>query len=299
LKDIAILGSTASGKTTLSLNLASKFNGVILSLDSLSLYKEIDIASAKPTKKERGDIVHFGIDKLNVNESFNSALFFNLYYEAKKYASELKKNLIIVGGTSFYLKSLCDGLSPMPSISNSIKKKIQNILSNTKGAYALIKQNDPEYSLKITPYDSYRIGKWYEIYLTTELTSTEYFKKYKRKRVIKKISIFEIEIDRKLLREKIKQRTDKMIKDGLINEVFYLDKKYTRAPKAMNSIGIKESLEYLDGKITLDELPKKITNATVGLAKRQRTFNKSQFKEITRGNIKEIEKNIKSYLQNS
>ncbi len=111
MKELAIIGSTASGKTGLSLDIASKTNSIILSLDSLSVYKEIDIASAKPTKEERGDIIHFGIDEVYPNEQYDVVEFFESYKKAKNYAKEKEKNLIIVGGTGFYLKALVEGLS--------------------------------------------------------------------------------------------------------------------------------------------------------------------------------------------
>ena len=111
MKEIAIIGSTASGKTGLSLDIANKTNSIILSLDSLSVYKEIDIASAKPTKEERGDIPHFGINEVYTNQEFDVMQFINSYKNAKKFALENQKNLIVVGGTSFYLKTLIEGIS--------------------------------------------------------------------------------------------------------------------------------------------------------------------------------------------
>jgi len=295
MKEIAILGPTASGKTALSLELANIYDSIILSLDSLSLYKEIDIASAKPTKKERGGIFHFGIDEVYINEDFSSKLFFELYAKAKKKAKQEDKNLIIVGGTSFYLKSLIDGLSPKPTINKEIKDKIKQI--SLENAYELIKKNDKEYANKISSNDKYRIEKWLEIYLTTNTPLTLYFQSLPKTSIAKDIKIFEIEIDRKALKQKISLRTNNMIKAGLIDEVLYLEKKYTRAPKAMNSIGIKETLEYLDGFLDLEELQTKITNKTAQLAKRQSTFNKSQFSQIQRADIKTLKTLIQNHLK--
>ncbi len=296
MKQLAILGATASGKTSLSIKIANKHNGIILSLDSLSIYKEIDIASAKPTKEEREDIVHFGIDEIYPNEHFNSAMFFDLYAKAKDYAKKYQKNLIIVGGTSFYLKSLCDGLSDFPFIAKETKNKVKTITQNLQNAFDFIEKKDKEYAKKIKPTDSYRISKWYEIYLSTNQSATLYFKSHEKKPVIKNLPIFEIITDKDLLRKKITLRTKKMIKDGIVDETFYLEKRYTREPKAMKSIGIKESLEYLDGKIDLKNLETKISTATAQLAKRQKTFNKTQFKNIKRDNIENIYKVTTNYL---
>lgn len=296
-KEVAILGPTASGKTALSLELAKEHDAIILSLDSLSLYKEIDIASAKPTKNERGDIIHVGIDEIYPDEHFNTILFFDLYKKAKNLAKEQDKHLIIVGGTSFYLKSLIEGITPKPAISKEIKKKIEHI--STKEGYELMKTIDIKYAQKISSNDSYRIKKWLEIYLSTNTPPSKYFQKQAKSPVASDIKIYEIQVDRKELKEKIEKRTDKMIKEGLIDEILYLEKKYTREPKSMNSIGIKESLEYLDGYINLKELKEKITNKTAQLAKRQSTFNKSQFEDVIKADPKTLKPLIKAYLQNS
>jgi len=296
MKEIAILGPTASGKTALSLDLARDYNAVILSLDSLSLYKEINIASAKPTKAERGNISHIGIDEIYPDEHFNTVLFFDLYKKAKKVAKEKNKNLIIVGGTGFYLKSLIEGVSPKPLISKQIQNKIKQM--PIQESYKLIEKLDPLQAGKISSNDIYRIEKWLEIYLSTGTIPAQYFKKHAKTPVAKNIKIYEIAIDRKILREKITKRTDNMIQDGLIDEVFYLEKKYTRKPKSLKSIGIKETLEYLDGYISLKELKEKITNKTMQLAKRQSTFNKSQFYNTTKANIKTLKYLIATYLQN-
>ena len=295
MKEIAILGPTASGKTALSLDLANNHNAIILSLDSLSLYKEIDIASAKPTIKERGEILHFGIDEIYPNEHFSTALFFEIYKVAKKEALKNEKNLIIVGGTSFYLKSLIEGLNPKPNISKEIKNKVKTI--STKEGYEMVKKYDPIYADKISSKDKYRIEKWLEIFFATNKPLTNYFNSSNKSPLIKDLKIYEIEINRSELKNKIALRTNKMIKVGLIDEVLYLEKKYTRAPKAMNSIGIKETLEYLDGYLTLDELQTKITNKTAQLAKRQSTFNRSQFKNIIKADTKTLKTLIQNYLK--
>jgi len=297
MKEIAILGPTASGKTALSLDLAKSCSAVILSLDSLSVYKEIDIASAKPTQDERGEIPHFGIDEIYVNEHFSTALFFEIYKLAKKEALKNRKHLIIVGGTSFYLKSLIEGLNPKPNISPQIKERVK--YTPIEDGYEMIKKYDPLYSDKISPNDKYRIEKWLEIFFATNKPLTEYFHSSEKSPLIQDLKIYEIEVNRSELKKKIALRTNKMIQSGLIDEVLYLEKKYTRAPKAMNSIGIKETLEYLDGYLSLEELQTKITNKTAQLAKRQSTFNKSQFSDITRTDVHTLKTLIQAYLQNS
>ncbi len=274
MREIAILGPTASGKTGLSIDLAKKLNANILSLDSLSIYKEIDIASAKPTPQERDGIKHFGIDALHVDDDFNVTVFFELYKEAKKASQEEGKNLIIVGGTGFYLKSMIDGISPKPQIDQITKHKVKH---NLAIGYELIKEFDDVYASAISKNDSYRIEKWLEIYFQTGIIPSQYFEQNKREPIIKDIEIYEIKVQKETLLERINLRTQNMLDDGLIDEVFYLEKKYTRAPNPMKAIGIIETLSFLDGYLSKKELKEKIITNTARLAKRQKTFNNSQF----------------------
>lgn len=289
MKEIAIIGSTASGKTALSLEIANKTNSIILSLDSLCVYKEIEIASAKPSREERGNIVHFGIDEVFPNEEFDVIKFIELYKKAKDYAIKNDKNLIIVGGTGFYLKALIDGLSL--GIETKIKLDIPQ-----QDAYDLLYEIDKKYMQKIEKNDKYRIEKAYSIYKQTGLSPTSYFEKNPKIALAKDLKIFEILWDKEELKNRISQRTKIMINSGLIDEVIFLEKKYTRAPNCMSSIGIIETLEYLDGKLSKQELEEKISANTAKLAKRQNTFNKGQFLDKTSNIIENLNSDIIKYF---
>lgn len=289
MKEIAIIGSTASGKTALSLEIANKTNSIILSLDSLCVYKEIEIASAKPSREERGDIIHFGIDEVYPNEEFDVIKFIELYKKAKDYAIENDKNLIVVGGTGFYLKALIDGLSL--GIETKIKLDIPQ-----QDAYDLLYEIDKEYMQKIEKNDRYRIEKAYSIYKQTGLSPTSYFEQNPKIALAKNLKIFEIVWDKEELKNRISQRTKIMINSGLIDEVIFLEKKYTREPNCMASIGIIETLEYLDGKLTKQELEEKISTNTAKLAKRQNTFNKGQFLDKTSNIIENLNSDIIKYF---
>lgn len=289
MKELAIIGTTASGKTALSLEIANKTNSIILSLDSLCVYKEIDIASAKPTKIERGDIVHFGIDEVFPNEKFDVIEFLNLYKNAKEYAEKNMKNLIIVGGTGFYLKALVDG------ISDGLKENT-NLDKSLNDAYNLLYSLDKDYMQKIEPNDKYRVEKAYSIYKQSGLTPSQYFLKNPKIALSPNLPIFEILWEKDELINRISLRTKQMIKSGLIDETIYLEKKYTRAPNCMSSIGIVETLEYLDGKIDKKSLEDKIIQNTLKLAKRQNTFNKGQFTNRVSNIIPSLNSEIIKYF---
>jgi len=297
LKTIAILGPTASGKTALSIELALKYNAHILSLDSLSIYKEIDIASAKPTPIERKSVHHFGMDVLLPSEHFDVTMFFDLYKEANEASLRDGKNLIIVGGTGFYLKAMMDGLSLKPEIPSPIKEQIELKLLDLESSYALIQEHDSTFARKIASTDRYRIEKWLEIFLTTNEVPSTYLVHAKQEPIIKDVVLFEIDIPKEALAQKIALRSKIMIESGLIDEVFYLEKHYSRAPQCMKAIGIKEVLDYFDGKFKIPGLEERITFNTLHLAKRQRTFNASQFPQHIKDDAAHLFCAIETYFK--
>ncbi len=293
MKQLALIGPTASGKTALSLQLAERLDALILSLDSLSLYKEIDIASAKPTPEERNGILHIGIDEIFPDTPFDVTGYISLYHHASQTARESGQNLIIVGGTSFYLKMLLEGISPLPVISTSAKAKTAKALHSLSDTYQTLMLLDPDYMQQIQPHDRYRIEKVLDLHHETGMRPSEYFAAHPPVPAIQDpLPLYQISIERPLLRERIRLRTEKMLEEGLIDEVCRLEKRYSRAPHCMKAIGIKETLDYLDGLYTLPALQEKISTNTARLAKRQETFNRSQFEKTFRGSVEEIYKEI-------
>ncbi|WP_456488166.1 tRNA (adenosine(37)-N6)-dimethylallyltransferase MiaA [Caminibacter pacificus] len=274
----AIIGPTASGKSDLAIKLAKKLGYEILSLDSLSIYKEVDIASAKPSKEELKEVKHYGINEIYPNEKFDVSKFIEIYKKIPH------KNIIIVGGTGFYLKAMIDGISKMPQITEEIRKKAK------RGDYELLKKIDPLFASKISPSDTYRIQKGLEIYFATDMPPSEYFKKNPPLPVLPDIKIFEIAVDRGTLRKRIEKRTEKMFDSGLIDEVAYLEAKYKdRRLPTLKAIGVKEVLDYFNGVYDKQQLKQKIITNTARLAKRQQTFNKTQFPQKISAPLERLE----------
>jgi tRNA dimethylallyltransferase len=280
MKEIAIIGPTASGKSDLAIAVAQKMDGYILSIDSLSVYKEIDIASAKPSQEALTKVRHFGINELYVNEYFSVELFLRLYKNVVQTCKKERKNLIIVGGTSFYLKMLLDGLSTTPEITQEVHKEVSNILLDLPYAYSLLEKIDPSYAKTIAQNDRYRIEKALLIYKASNTPPTQWFAQHPPSPIINDIKIYEIAVQKDVLQKRIMTRTAQMLEEGLIDEVCFLERKYTRAYNPMKAIGIIETLDFLDGKITQQQLYELIVTHTLQLAKRQKTFNKSQFKDV-------------------
>lgn len=289
MKQLAIIGSTASGKSDLALSLAEQYNALILSIDSLSIYKEIDIASAKPTKNELARIEHFGIDCLKPNENASVITFIDEYSRIQNKAQEENKNIIIVGGSSFYLKSMLDGLSKIPDYSLKTLHKAKEMLLDLSECHRLLRTIDPTTMEKIASSDAYRIEKMLLIYLETQTAPSDWFRAHPPSPIITDCPILHLDIERSLLRERIALRTQKMIATGLIDEVAELERQYGRAPNSMKAIGIIEALDYLDGKITKTEMTELITTHTAQLAKRQQTFNTHQFTLTANGSANELE----------
>jgi len=298
IKQLAIIGPTASGKSDLAINIALKIDAYILSIDSLSIYKEIDIVSAKPSQSELNAVKHFGINILRPDEYFSVDIFINLYNELLVRCKEEKKNLVIVGGTSFYLKSLMQGLSKLPKITQKIENDAQLILQNIQEAYTLLFNLDPLYMKKIDKNDSYRIEKALLIYLASGISPTKWFELNPAQPIIENLDIFNIDVNRDVLRQRIAKRSAKMLEMGLIDEVCLLEQKYTREPHAMSSIGIVEVLEYLDGKCEKEQMIELISIHTAQLAKRQQTFNRTQFKDIVSAKLEDLEELILASCRN-
>ena len=292
MKKLAIIGPTASGKSDLAIKIALSIDAYVLSIDSLSVYKEIDVVSAKPSKEELNAVRHFGVNVLNPDEYFSVDLFMDLYEEVAQECEKNGKNLIIVGGTSFYLKSLLQGLSALPNITNAVKNRVNEKLLDLRACHGVLKEVDEEYMKNVSPNDSYRIEKALLIYEASGVTPTEWFKLNPPKPIIENLDVFNIDVDRDVLRQRIAKRTDKMFQSGLLDEVCALERKYSRSPNCMNSIGIVEVLEYLDNKVSKETMLQNVSIHTGQLAKRQQTFNKTQFENIISEPLETLEKTI-------
>ena len=292
-RQLAIIGPTASGKSALAITVAKSWNAYILSLDSLAIYREIDIVSAKPTEEEREGTAHYGIDLIWPDEPFDVTIFAKLYRKILNKARKDGKNLVIVGGTSFYLKSLLDGISPLPSTDREVAKKIESEMSDMQKAYRMLEDIDPEYMKNIEKNDRYRIEKALTILFSTGNTPSHYFETNPPQPTVRlQLPVYRILTERSLLRDRISRRTERMLKDGLIDEVAYLEHKYSRTPNCMKAIGIKETLDYLDGKFDREALQAKIIINTARLAKRQTTFNNSQFKNLISLDLENLKRRI-------
>jgi tRNA dimethylallyltransferase len=271
------MGPTASGKTDLAIRLSEKFNLEIISIDSVMLYKEFNIGSAKPNKNTLLKFPHKMVDILEPYEKYSVALFYNELINQIKIAHDLKKTPILVGGSMMYFKTFFSGgLSKLNDISIETKKYVNSMFEShsLKYLYNYLKDIDPESAKKIHPNDIYRIQRMLEIFFSNnEKPSITLKKCSKNVQYFNNLNLSILPNDRKSIHKNIEKRFNIMINDGLIEEVSFLLKKYVdlKLP-AMSTIGYKEVNKYLSGSIGLNDMKEEVLSATRQLAKRQITW---------------------------
>ncbi len=266
-----IVGPTGSGKSELALALARKIKGEIVSCDAMQVYLGMDIGTAKPERKIRTLISHHLIDLITPRSEYSVFEFRNLALEAMNEIFSRSRVPIFVGGSGLYLKALIDGLAPQPGRHLLFRRKLEQ-LAQKKGLmvlYARLKKIDPKRARRIHPHDRRRIIRALEIFEFSKRTPSEWNSETKglEEQGIRFL-MFGILRDREELYERIEQRVDRMFEAGWIEEVKRLKSKGL-SQTARAAIGYFEILEYLQGKLDLNEVKGQIKKRTRHLAKKQ------------------------------
>jgi len=299
---IVICGPTASGKTVLSIELAKRINGEIVSADSMQIYKDMDIGSAKVTTEEMQGIKHYLIDQVYPNERYSVA---NYKQDAKNAIEEIikkGKTPIVVGGTGLYIDALIYEIEYKDIVIKEEYRKELEKIRNEQGLEVLYKKAleiDPKAMEKISANDFKRITRILEIYEATGKTKTQQEAESRLNEVPYNYKVFAINYDREKLYERINKRVDIMIEKGLIEEVKNLLKKYTEFPTAMQGLGYKEVKQYFDGELTKEEMKEKIKQETRRYAKRQFTWFRKNKQTIWIDGQANINNNIDIILEES
>jgi len=300
-KVIVIAGPTASGKTSLSIEVAKKINGEIISSDSMQIYKDMDIGTAKVTKDEMQGIKHYLVDFLSPEERYTVSDFKKDAENAIKKILNKGKTPIVVGGTGLYIDSLIYGIEyPEMEYDEQYRNSLMNKAKTEEGLnelYNAAKQIDPVAMEKISSNDKKRIIRVLEIYKATGKNKTENEAISRKKDVLYDYKVFVLNMDREILYNRINYRVDKMFETGLVEEVKNLLNKYEKYSTAMQAIGYKEVVEYLNNEITYEEMLDKIKQGSRNYAKRQLTwFRKNkEFKWLN--GLDNIENNINIILE--
>lgn len=299
-KVIVICGPTASGKTALSIELAKQIDAEIVSADSMQIYKEMDIGSAKPTKEEMEEIPHYVLDFVSPEERYSVADYKKEAIQAIEKIIAKGKIPIVVGGTGLYIDSLVYGIEYPEIEYNPIYREQLEKRVETEGLEVLYEEAskiDPQAIKAISKNDKKRILRILEIYHQTGKTKTQQEIESRKQEVPYEYHVFAIDMERELLYNRINQRVDNMIEQGLIEEVIQIRNKYTNYPTAMQALGYKEIVEYLEGNVTKQEAIEKVKQETRRYAKRQLTWFRKNKETIWINGLESKPNNIKIILE--
>ena len=292
-KIILISGPTASGKSLFGIRLAKKINGEIINADSMQVYKQIKILSARPSPKNYQKVRHHLYGFHDIKKNFSTGDWLKLVIKKIDEVKKRKKTPILVGGTGLYFKALTDGLSKMPKIPLKIRNQIRSLQQEIgqKKFYQQLLKIDPMSVNKIKPNDTHRSLRAYEIKFYTQKSINSYFQNTKSN--FKEIDFYKIYIDfpRQDLIERIKLRTEQMINSGAVNEVKKFIKMKVKKDKSVNkAIGINEIRKYLKNEKDLHEISEEISIKTRQYAKRQSTWARGNMKTWLRLKPKQLNK---------
>ena len=296
MKGIVIAGATGVGKTDLSIKLAQKINAEIISADASQVYKELDIGTAKVTQKEMQGIPHYMIDVVNPDEDYSVGDFERAVNNILNESCQKNgKNVIIVGGTGLYIKSITDGFAKLPSKDEKIRAELE--IKNLQELQEMLKELDEKSYSEIDLSNKLRLVRAIEVCLLMGEKFSELRTKNIKSNNYKFLKIF-LTRDRNELYDRINKRVDIMISKGLIDEARKIYDKYKKSLYKISSIGYKELFLYFDGKITLEEAVDEIKRESRRYAKRQITWFRKEKNYITY-NLSEVSENkiIKDILK--
>ncbi|MCC8195962.1 MAG: tRNA (adenosine(37)-N6)-dimethylallyltransferase MiaA [Ruminococcus sp.] len=273
-KLIVICGPTASGKTELSVSLAERFDGEVVSADSMQIYKDISIATAKPTTEEMRGIRHHMIDFLSLSEEFSVADYVRLAGECIKDIADRGKVPIVCGGTGLYISSLINGISFDETCSSTeLREELSRLAEEKGGEYLLdiLREFDPESANRLHPNNLMRIIRAIEVYKISGVTMTEANKLSQKEIPYDPIMIGLNYSDRELLYERVNLRVDRMLEMGLLSEAKMVSSMENVAT-AGQAIGYKEFKPYFAGEKSIEECVESVKQDSRRYAKRQLTW---------------------------
>ena len=297
---IVLTGPTAVGKTGLSIELAGALGGEIISADSMQVYRHMNIGSAKVTREEMKGIPHHLIDVLEPTEDFNVVIFQKMAKEALTRIYERGRIPVIAGGTGFYIQSLVYDIDFTENDSDlSLRRELEMAASGKGPEYIhqMLREIDPVSAEQIHANNIKRVIRAIEFYKKTGRRISEHNQTERRKQTPYDLFYYVLNIDRKVLYERIDRRVDEMIKQGLVEEVKHLaGLGCTRDMVSMQGLGYKKILDYLEGRCSLDEAVYTIKRDTRHFAKRQITWFKRE-RDVRWLNWEEFEGSPKRILE--
>ncbi len=295
-KIILIYGPTASGKSKFAIKLAKKISGEIINADSMQVYRELKVLTARPFKKDYQNIKHHLYGFQNAKKNFSTGDWLKLANQKILHCKKVKKTPILVGGTGLYFKALTDGLVNIPKIPINFRNKIRNLHKSIgqKNFFLELLKIDPLIRDRLNSLDTQRSIRAYEIKSYTKKSMISWFKNTKSE--YDHGDFFKICVDfpRKDLIERINKRSESMIKSGAILEVKNFIKLRVSKNKSLSkAIGISEIRQYLQKKIQTEQLIEKISTKTRQYAKRQSTWARGNMKDWNKFNPDGLDRLLK------
>ncbi len=281
---VVIAGPTASGKTSLAIDVAKRYNGVIINADASQIYKGIPILSAAPSYDEKKTVPHMLYEVSEPETGGSVSEWLKMAVDAIRDVWEQNKLPIVVGGTGFYIESLIKGVSPIPETKPEIKKQVADKLQSegVEKAYVYLKKIDPRGAEMVNACDVTRVRRALEIFCDTGESIAQWFEKPLIQKLPEaKFKVFAIMPELSDLEKKCNQRFDDMMKKGALDEVEnLLEKKLPANLPVMKAIGVSELADYIHGKITLEEAVSLSKLHTRQYAKRQLTWFRNRLIKV-------------------
>ena len=284
MKGIVIAGPTGVGKTSLSIKLAKKLDAVIISADSMQVYKYLDIGTAKIKEEEMSGVMHYLIDVVEPNHKYSVGDYQKEVDKLLKQFEEEKKNVLLVGGTGLYIDSVVNGLAELPVGDPKIREELYKL--SAEELHNRLAEVDPEAAQNIHPNNKIRVARALEVFIVSkEKFSSLVSKNYKNNNY----SFYKIGLERERshLYERINRRVDLMFQEGLLDEAKWVYENYKDGIEKIRAIGYKELFQYFDGEISLEEAKNIIKRDSRRYAKRQFTWFKRD-EDIKWFNLDEI-----------
>ena len=298
---ISIIGPTNTGKTSLAIELSQKLDAEIISVDSIQIYKHANIGSNKLSPNNLRDYPHHLINFLEPTDSYSVGNFKNDILKIISSLDKKNKSVILVGGSMMYFHSLFNGISELPKNDPKVRKKLDEEQKKLglKHLFNKLQKIDKESAKNIHANDQQRIKRSLEIYMLSGKTHTELKENSLNPFLNRDFLNFAIvPEDKKLFKKNLKERFLKMLDEGLIEETKYLIDNFSKNIKVLGSVGYKQIVDHLDGKISKEEMIEKATNANYQLSKRQITWlKKFEIKETFFANQSNMVIKILDYLE--
>ena len=301
LQAVALMGATGTGKSALAMQLAAQAKTSIICCDSMQLYQGLDIGTAKPTEAERQEVSHFLVDCCELPDLYSAARWAQEARVVIKAENEQGRMPLIVGGTGLYLKALLQGFADIPDEKEAVRKKFEMLqwVEGTEGLFSYLQEHDAVMAARLKANDSQRIMRALCVLESTGRSLADWQAEASSQVVAIDCPVFELDVEREHLRERLATRCQTMMERGWLDEVRWLAAlKLPDTHPAMRAVGYRQLLDHLKGDLTQEKAVSDTITATRRYAKRQVTWFNHQTPDATHGSADDLKDNMMEILRN-